>query len=405
MGNIAHKQQRVIILGSNPATRLGLIRSIGELGEYEIYIVQLMTQLPKREYRPADSYSKYVTKCVTAKKYDAEYLYRVLVSECMQDDCKAVIISVDDDSACLVDEIQDRLEQYFICANVNGKVGEIGRLMDKSVQKALAEEAGFRVTQSWILECEDGRYEIPEDIVFPCYVKGLISYYSMKKFQGRCDSREELEQTLKRVASACSYPMLVEEFLEIENDLGVIGYCERGASVIPGIVELLESGYGDHKGVSIYGKVRKEREGEEIISRVAAMMKKVGLTGLFNIDLVVCHGDIYFVELNLRYAAYGYAVSKAGVNLPAYFVKSAFGECISELRYKIDADRYYMNEKVAIDDFMGGHRSLKNVCELRKQVDFGLVKDVHDNRPYRMLWCDAIRIWCKQKAKKALGKS
>lgn len=396
--------QSVIIIGSNPITKLGLIRSIGELGGCRITVISMVMQPSKGRHKSIDCFSKYVERHYCAQKFNADSLYATLMDFCRETDGNPIVLSVDDDSAYLVDSILDKLQPYFVCANINNQQGEIGRLMNKQVQKELARQSGLSVAQSWAIDFVNGRFELPEGIAYPCYVKGLMSYHTLKKYQGRCDSEAELIKKLEKIGREYPCPIIVEEFIEIEKDLGVIGFANGEVCVVPGIVELLDSGHGSHKGVSAFGHVRAEDAGECICERVERFVKSLNLRGLFNVDLVVCHGQIYFVELNLRYAAYGYAVSRAGVNLPAQYVKSVLGQSTSDLQQNVTKSCYYCNERVASDDMIAGFRTKRDIKSLKQKADFGLLENAADPCPYKRFQKDVVRLYIINRIKRLIKK-
>ncbi len=372
-----------IIIGSNPMTRLSLIRSIGEVMDCDIIVVDMVSNIPEKEILPVDCFSKYVKRHLYAKKYDADNLCKVLLDQCANQNEKPLILSVDDDSAHLIDNSLDLLTSHFHCANINHSQGQIARLMNKQVQKQLAEKAGFNVTRSWVVEHKDGHYTLPQGITYPCYMKGLLCYRTMKASQGRFDSEEDLAKKLDKLGRSCTSPLIVEEFIEVEKDLGVMGFCDGKRCIVPAIVDLIESGKGAHKGVSAFGKVRRERPGEDIIGKVSDLVSSIGLFGLFNVDLVTSHGKVYFVELNLRFAAYGYAITKAGVNLPALMTKSIYSLPARNLETSIQRECTYVNERVAMDDVTFGLRSIKGLKSLQKKADIGLMNEPTDDMPYR----------------------
>ena len=387
----------VVILGSNPMTRLSLIRSIGEAVDCEIAIVDMVRSTQKkRRNKPVDCYSKYVGKYLLAPKYEADTLCELLLKEFPDNGSKTYLLSVDDDSATLIDSVLNHLKGRFVCANIHYEQGRLAQLMNKSMQKELAKNFGFEVTNSWIIENHGGQYVVPEGITFPCYLKGLMSYHTMKAQQRRFDSLKELETFLEKLASRFSYPMLAEDFIEIDKSLGVIGFCDGKDCVIPCITELLESGLGNHNGVSALGLVRKEQQNEGITTKVADFVKHIGLFGLFNVDVAMSKNKLYFIELNLRFAAYGYAVTKAGVNLPEMFINSTCN------KIKIDtfSECFYMNEKVALDDVVEGHRTIKDFKRLRQKADFGLMDNPEDREPYRRLIRHALSRYFVKRVKK-----
>lgn len=395
---------RVIVLGSNPATRLSLIRCVGAIENCMVTIVNMVAQIPKKPLRTLDTYSKYVDRWLFAKKFDADGLAKVLLEQCRIEGNKPLLLSVDDDSACLVDTIQDQLKDSFCFSHIDYKVGAIARLMDKSKQKQLAKEFGFNVVESWQLDFVDGRYSIPEGIKYPCYIKGRLSYHSAKLYQKKCNSKEELKQWLQVVAKHNPSPLLAEEFIEIDKEYGVIGFSDTNTVVLPGIVELLDIGHGGHRGVSAFGRVNDFCSNEQLRLQIEQFIKQIHLTGLFNVDIVESQGKLYFVELNLRFAAYGYAVFKAGVNLPAYQVFHAQGKGYETLVSHVVNGYCYANERVAFDDVAGGYRPLKSYNKLLKKADCRLIYCEDDQDPYRQFRKQMKKTFLMVRLKKLLRK-
>ena len=373
--------QSVIVIGSNPATRLSLIRAVGEVEGCRVTIVNMVSRLPDKPFRTIDSYSKYVDGVLFARKFDADGLANLLLGKCQDEIAKPIVMSIDDDSACLVDTIQDRLRGKFFVPHIQHRAGAIAHLMDKQVQKELAKQFGFNVAKSWPIDFKDGKYEVPESVTFPCYVKGRLSYHSAKLHQKKCSTEKELTEWLKVIAKENPSPMLIEEFLDINKEYGIIGYSDPQKVVLPGIVELLDGGHGGHKGVSAFGRVNDFGLNEELKPQVEQLMKHIQLTGMFNIDFVEANGKWYFVELNVRYAAYGYAVCRAGVNLPAFQIYGMLYRDDSELPTQVKNGFCYVNEKVAFDDVMGGYRSWKSYCYLVKKADGCMIKNDEDPQP------------------------
>ena len=396
--------QNVIILGSNPASRLALIRAVGEVEGCRVTIVNMVSKLPEKPYRTIDSYSKYVDRMLFAKKFDADGLAELLLTKCCDEKAKPIIMSIDDDSACLVDTIHDKLRDKFCFSHIQHQAGSIARLMDKQVQKELAKQFGFKVVNSWPVDIENGKYEVPETVTFPCYVKGRLSYHSAKQFQRRCNSWQELEKWLEVVAKNNPSPLLIEEFIEINKEYGVIGYCDSNKVVLPGIVELLDGGHGYHKGVSAFGRVNDFGLNEALKPKVEQLMRYLQLTGMFNIDFVESKGQWYFVEVNVRYAAYGYAVCKAGVNLPAFQIYGCLSKDDSKLNTQVVNGFCYANEKVAFDDFVNGYRSWKDYKDLMKKADCCLINQENDPQPYRRFKSKMLFVFLKERIKKIIGR-
>lgn len=374
----------VIVLGSNPATRLSLIRCVGAVEGCRVTIINMVSDIPEKPYRTIDTYSKYVDKYFFAKKFDADGLARLLMEKCRVEGEKPFLMSVDDDSACLIDTIQDQIRNDFYFSHIGNKAGAIAELMDKAKQKQLAKEFGFKVAESWSVDCVDGKYEIPQGVKYPCYIKGRLSYHSAKLHQKKCSSEQELAEWLKVIAKENPSPMIIEEFIEINKEYGIIGYSDSEKVILPGIVELLDGGHGSHKGVSAFGRVNDFSSNEPLKQQIERFIKYIRLTGLFNVDFVEAYGKLYFVELNMRFAAYGYAVCKAGANLPAFHIYKCLSEDEGVLSTRVKNGFCYVNEKVAFDDVEHGYRSMSNYRRLIKNADCCMIRQEDDSEPYKM---------------------
>lgn len=394
----------VIILGSNPATKLALIRSVGEAFQCRITVINMVNAIPKKKKPTFDCTSKYVSRYLYALKFQPEALCETLLSNCIEEDTKPIILSVDDDSAYMIDTLLDRLTPYFICANIDNKQGGIARLMNKQLQKQLAVECGFNVAKSWEIDYIDGNYIIPEDIEYPCFIKGLLSYHSLKIFHGKCNSQDELIEKLKVISSqiANPSPLMAEEYIDIEEDLGIIGFCDGKECIIPAVVELLDGGHGSHQGVSAYGLIRRQKEGENFVELASDLVSSLHLNSLFNMDIVKSRGKYYFVELNLRFAAYGYAVTESGVNLPEYFIQNAMNNQRAPLARIVEKECIYLNEHVGLDDVHAKIKTRKEYKEIRKKADLGLVENKKDHKPYSILKQQALLNYLKSNVKRLI---
>lgn len=374
MKNIIVTRPKAIIIGSKDVIKLCVIRAVGSFG-CDVDVVHLGKK--GKFTNPVDYYSKYVNKFYYASQ---ENLIQLLLDKCLCPHIKPVIFTLDDYSTFLVDEARDKLTNNFLFAHLNSD-GFLAELMNKHVFKAKALEVGMNVVMGWPIPFENGEFQIPEGIKYPCFVKGLQSFHASKKFQSRCNSHEELLLFLKNCKGKYPHPLYAEEFISIEKDYGVIGVSDGHKSVIPAKAELLEMGKGSTNGVSMLGTV-SPLENTELCSQIKALLEKLHYVGIFNLDFVESNGKMYFVELNFRFAAYGYGVFRAGCNLPAILINTLHGNGLESLQTTIKGTYYYLNEKVGFTNVIAKSISLAKYRTLKKKADFTLVKDKEDLKPY-----------------------
>ena len=169
------KKPLVVVLSRNYSTGISVIRSLGAAG-YTVVLVE-------SEYKEGRSLmaasSKYVRNSVevVSKKVkdggDSELIAELLKYAGSEE--KAVLFPTDDYTTSIMDLNRGILDKYFIMPSiVGGGDGSMTERMDKTVQGAMAKEAGLLTPKEWIISLE-GDIEIPEDMVYPCFCKPLES--------------------------------------------------------------------------------------------------------------------------------------------------------------------------------------------------------------------------------------
>ena len=106
--------------------------------------------------------------------------------------------------------------------------------------------------------------------------------------------------------------------------------------------------------------------------------------GIFNIDFVESNDITYFVEMNFRFAAYGYGLYRAGVNLPAIFVRCIQNNNLNPMCFDatIERDYYYLNEKIGLINVLEKSVTWTKYKAMKKKADFLMVKSRKDIKPY-----------------------
>lgn len=379
---------RVIVTGRNYCSNLTIARSLGEAG-YEVEVLRIFQKRPRhrnlmKKIRP-DAYSKYVKAyhvCVSRRKS------RVIVDRLLtlaDTERKMLIIPADDLMANIIDDYYDELSEFFIMPNVNNKQGEVNRLMSKEVQKKLAEEAGLPVLNSCLIKTEKGKFEIPKDINYPCFMKPNISKNSSKGRMRKCENEEELIGYITEFSMKKDIEMLVEDFVDIGKEYSLLGLCTKDRVISPGFFVAEEGGHEARRGVAMTGRMLPCQNYKELIEGLNKFMQSLGFTGLFDIDLIETKdGKMYFVEVNMRYGASGYALTKCGANLPGMFAEHMYtGKSIDELSNDIASDKTFISEKVMIDEYVESYIDKKYLNKLMDEIDIHFVKNDEDTRPYR----------------------
>lgn len=369
----------VVVIGRNYTSRLGMIRALGMAG-YGVIVIKT-NGMP--DSKDIDAYSKYVNKYLYAREPDRNALVKVLLS-LQSDRNKTILIPVDDYAASTIDEYTDQLKDFFLFPNIEMKQGAVNQLMDKNYQKQIARNAGLNVAEGWIANSEEGKISIPEGIVYPVFPKPQISYRGSKNCMRRCDDKHQLETVLNHYAvNQLNCPILLEEYHEIINEYALLGFSDGNDVFFPAVIQMLESGKGPHHGVTLLGKVLDPYTFAGFLNLLKKLVRELHFKGLFDIDFYESKGVFFFNELNLRFGASGYAITKSGINLPHLFICSLLGKSYT-LQNNIIDESVFVNEKVAYDDYNNGFISKSDYFEFIDRADITFIQSDVDADPYRV---------------------
>lgn len=383
------EKPRVLVAGRNYCSNLTMARSLGKAG-YEVEILRIFQKRPRRKnvmkrYLKPDAYSKYIKAyyvCVSNRK-SRRIVNRLKNIADM--DRKMLLIPADDLVAYIADDYLDELKEYYYLPNVNDTAGAVNHLMSKGVQKELARKAGLPVLNSCVIKTTDGEFEIPESVTYPCFIKPNISKNSSKSRMRKCDSEKELYDALTEFSAKKDIEMLVEDYVEIGREYSLLGVSTKNGAVGPGFFGAEEGGQAEHRGVAVTGKILPCAQQQKLIDDLIQFIGTLSYDGLYDVDLIeTTDGKMYFVEVNMRFGASGYAVTESGVNLPAMFADYMFFDRPIDMNCRIEAPgKRFVSEKVLIEEYMMGRLPKAKIKEYMDAVDVHFVKCEDDMKAYR----------------------
>ncbi len=395
-------KRRVVLVGHNFNSILGLARVLAPEG-HEVVVIRTGVATGKNPLRRIGQMPEAKSKCIhhyrIASIENKERILK-LIGECASESKKGILIPVDDLCAELIDQHYDELSRRFYLPNVNDTQGGVCILMDKFYQKKLAKAAGLPVPEGWSVEVKGGSFTIPDEVTYPCFAKAETPMRGRKKYMGKCENREELEKLIRSVASVQDCLMLVEEYVEIEKEYGTVGFCSKGKVCIPGITEKTVLGHGSNAGVTACGLIHKPSDWPDTVEGMRKMMADSGFRGLFDIDLYLSNGKMYFNELNVRMGAEGVGVLMAGVNLAEMFIRS-FTEEAATIDYDAEAAPItFASEKPLISDWGENTIRYKDYKAYTKQVEKLVIYDPEDRGPARNFKWQILRQAVRKVVKK-----
>lgn len=371
-------KQKVVVIGHGYTSRLAIIRSVGMAG-YDVDVVVIYYGAKRPKKRPIDCHSKYVNRVLYSPLGNEETLVQLLLDTYKDCTSKPILIPESDFAVKAIDTHLSSLKDYFFVPSINGKEGAVAAWMDKQKQKEQARAVGLTVAECTRIAIAGGKFTIPAGINYPCFPKPVDGG---KKCLGRCNNKEELDQSLCRMAAIRDMEVMVEDFLDIDKEYALVGFTDGKDVVIPAILHNEQMAHGGHYGVAKRGTVLPVSGYEPLVEKFKQLILSIGFVGLFDIDFLECQGKIYFDEINLRFGGSGYAVTKAGCNLPAMMADYFSGKDWNK-SYCLTAPMSFANERTCLDDWYYGFTSFKEYKNTVKQADICFIKDEDDIAPYK----------------------
>lgn len=378
-------QQKVVIMGHSFSSRLSITRSVAQIGCDVTVIVMTGYKRDGKTLntsKPIDCYSKYVSHVYYCHRRDSKGLMRLLLEKCTDDSQRVILFPDSDDSVVTIDKHKDELKEHFMFPHICNGSGSTEYWMDKFRQKEAAKSIGLNVAEGVVIDIQDGKYDIPSSIQYPCYTKPLATMNGGKGGMHRCNNVTELCKALNEFITTRmrTGKVLAEQYKEIETEYALLGFSDGKEVVIPGIMQLLVISK-KNKGIALQGKVMPVVGFEDVIAKFKQLVLKIGFVGVFDIDFYQSGGIIYFCEMNLRFGGSGYAITKMGVNLPAMFVKYCQGVEWKQSVMDIRKSAIYVNERMLMDDWNSGFITYNEFKQYLKDADIRFIADDDDSMP------------------------
>ena len=359
---------KVIIFGNTLVNTMGLIRSVGKMGRK----VDLLME-PCLKSRCLVHRSKYVEKVHWLNRM--EEALDVLRNEYWNEPEKSVILCGGDSVMCLLDAHYDVLKDHFCIFNARGEQGRINFFMDKSNQFPVAAKCGLNLIKTWHIK---GGGDIPEDVIYPCIIKGNNSTSSTKGDMYVCKCCNELSAKLKK-----GVDYLIQEYVEKDFELDVVGFSwNHGENVYtPAAVNKIretltrQSDYIRLDNIDQYKSLR--------VDAIKRFVREIGYEGIFSIEVLKKEETYYFLEMNLRNDGVGYLYTAAGINYPKCWINYAEGNLINDDAIaKKKRTPYYLMSENDLYNIVEGKVSLWQWLKDFHRTDAFFILDFSDPMPF-----------------------
>ena len=388
-------KQKVVVIGHGYTSRLSIIRYVGMAG-YDVDVVVICFGDPRQQNKPLDCHSKYVDKVWFSPSGDEDALVKLLLEKYSQCEQKPVLIPESDFSVKAVDSNLDRLKDYFLIPNIDGQQDAVTEWLNKLKQKKRARTVGLNVADYHVIPIRQGKFEIPDGITYPCFPKSIDGG---KTGLGKCNNRSDLTKSLRQMAEVrADRDVLVEEYLEIDKEYALVGFSDGNRVCIPAILYNETMAKGAHYGIAKGGRVLPVTNYRALVEQFETLMASIRFVGIFDIDFLECQGKFYFDEINLRFGGSGYAVTKAGANLPAMFADFMTTGKYAPIEVPSSTNLTFVNERICIDEWYAGNTKTRDFRKEINSANISFINDEQDPEPYRMF----EKYYAQQKRKRTI---
>lgn len=365
---------KIIVLGGAHHNGLGIIRSLGEVG-YSVYFISINS---KQNFVTK---SKYIKKWWSASEED---VISLIINIFGNEKHSPVILPSDDLTANILDSNYDKLGAHFIFPHVRNSNKKLSSLMNKEELNKLAIKHGFKVPTSKIIDLSSRDEDIIDAVInnvgIPCIIKPVQSIEGDKSDILVVEHSNQLIKTLSYYKGKYSR-LLFQQYINKIGEVGIQGLSMYNSKEvkIAGVVKKIRIS-PTTPGSTTYAKLCNKFDLNSE-SKIISLIKDVKFCGIFDVELMFDKKDVYFIEVNFRNGAYGYAFTKANVNLPDLWCKEAIG-IFNENFKRVEKPKVLMSELADFRNVL-----YKNVSLLRWIFDFMktdvyLLLNISDIRPF-----------------------
>lgn len=369
MGDLKNK---VILIGGNHHNGLGLARSFGVNGikPYGVIIGEGAEHGFVRK-------SKYWVKTWVIKSDDE--IVEFLLSTFQNEKEKPVVIPYSDGAAEEIDLNLDRLKEYFLLPSIGGQQGKIAELMDKQKQVEFAQTYGIPMAKSCVVDLSDIR--LPEDMIYPCIVKPVVSAEGEKSDIRKCDTETQTVAYLQELRKKGYHRFLVQEYLIYDTEYLMVGsisgqnqcwFNSKKIRVWPVV-----------GGSSSCLQVTSENNVQEFFDEVRNAFGQVGYDGIFDVEALRVGEKIYLNEINWRNSGTIYSVFGSKVYYPVnwYYWKTENQSPENFIRTCLDDTVYTMDESLNLRHVACGNITLRQWLNDKKKARAFAIWDATDLKP------------------------
>lgn len=332
----AKENDIVVLMGTPHYHGLNLVRCFGEQGirPYGILVGEGDRQSTKA--------SRYWERTFNASSEDEAI--DILINRFGRSNRPVVVIPWSDSMVMALDQNLYRLGEPFKVPSISGITGEISKWMNKEKQQELAEKLGLRMSKGITISVpltEGDLERIKETLRFPCIMKPVASTDGKKADIYKAADLGSLIKYADTLRDRSYHRILVQEFLDIDIEYDLMGYCSSGQYSYIALKKLRN--WPNETGSTSYGVISDEMQNDKAFKEIVEKLDRFGYDGCFNIEVFYVYGSYYFNEINWRGSANVYAALRSGNNYPYSWYCCKMGK-ENNAGFSLRHPLFFMNE-------------------------------------------------------------
>lgn len=295
---------KAIVIGHDAVNALGLVQSLGREGVDVTAILECEKSYLIR-------HSNYAKEIIPVSDFDEAV--EVLLNRYAGKE-KIPVFPAGDGIALTLAKNYERLKENFLMEHLTSAY-TMEQLMSKDLQIELAIKHDFNVPYS---RCVDKPFCVPEDMVYPCIVKPLVSCLGDKRDILIAQNIKELKEILKNRVSY-SESVIIQQFIDKDYEYDMMGCAYKNGDVYIPLSDRMVKFNRQLQDTSTVSYIEPlDAEIAVEVEKIKTLMNEVGYVGLFSVEFMHNRKDglIYFTEVNFRNDGENAFIVHEGVNLP-----------------------------------------------------------------------------------------
>ena len=251
--------------------------------------------------------------------------------------------------------------------------------MDKQKQVEFAQTYGIPMAKSCVVDLSDIR--LPEDMIYPCIVKPVVSAEGEKSDIRKCDTETQTVAYLQELRQKGYHRFLVQEYLNYDTEYLMVGSISgqnqcwvnsKKIRVWPVV-----------GGSSSCLQVTNQKNVSDFFESVRYAFQQITYDGFYDVDVLQVNGKLYLNEVNWRNSGTIYSVLGSKVYYPVnwYYWKTKNQSPENFIQSCLDETVYTIDESLDLRHVACGNITLKQWLRDKKKSKAFALWYTPDMRP------------------------